>query len=234
MHLSKNFSKILVLSFLAIFLTSSLFGQRNIFEKKYFHKSQFKEKVENLRKRFSKNKTIPKKVELAALVALSHYPELATERIIFKFEKISTTMKAQPKWSFLFKKKENRQYIVYLNSKADKSTGLALEDLSFNALVGWIGHELGHLVDFTAKSNWKIIKTGTFYFSKKKKAEYERSIDLITINHGLGHALYEGMEYVYENENLSDEYRKNLIDNYLSLQEIISQIEKYESTQGVL
>lgn len=234
MNQSKKISRILILFFLAIFLTSSAVGQRNIFEKKYFDKSQFQEKVEHLRKRFSNNKTIPKKVELAALVALSHYPELATERIIFKFQKISTTMKAQPKWNFLLKKKKNRQYIVYLNSETDKSTGLALEDLSFNALVGWIGHELGHLVDFTTKSNCKVVKTGTFYFSKKKKAKYERSIDLITINHGLGYALYEGMEYVYENKNMSDEYRENLIDNYLSLQEIISQIEKYESTQDVL
>ena len=117
-------------------------------------------------------------------------------------------------FDILFKKKENRQYIVYLNSKTDKSTGLALEDLSFNALVGWIGHELGHLVDFTQKSNWKVIKTGSYYFSKKKKANYERSIDLITINHGLGYALYEGMQFVYENENMSDDYRENLMDNY--------------------
>ena len=234
MNHSKTFSRIIILSFLASFLTSSLSGQRNIFEKRYFHKSEFKTKVKNLRKRFSKNKVIPKKVELAALVALSHYPELSKEKIIFKFERISTTMKAQPKWNFLFKKKENRQYIVYLNSKTDKSTGLALEDLSFNALVGWIGHELGHLVDFTQKSNWKVIKTGSYYFSKKKKANYERSIDLITINHGLGYALYEGMQFVYENENMSDDYRENLMDNYLSLQEIISNIEKYETLQGTL
>ena len=204
-------------------------AQSSNFKNKYFKRSQFKEKKETLRQRFAKNKIIPKKIELATLVALSHYPELAKEHIVFKFRKISSTMKAQPRLNFIFKKREKRKYVVFINTETDLSTGLALENLSFNALVGWIGHELGHIADYVNKSNWRVVRTGLGYLSKKYISKYEKSIDTITIQHGLGYALYEGMEYVYQSKRLSKTYKQNLIENYLSLSEIAQQIEKYEA-----
>lgn len=224
--------KKIVIFFCTIFLLIGTVQGQKRFEKMYLKKREFADKVANLRQKFSKNKVIPERIELASLVALSYFPELQDEHIEFRFKRISSTMKAQPHPSFIFDKNNNRRYVVYLSTKNAAYETLTIGELSFNALVGWIGHELSHISDFTTKSKWAIMTTGLKYTSQKKKREYERSIDIMTIEHGLGYALYEGMEYVYGHKKLSKSYKKNLQENYLSLDEILTYIQHYEKKKG--
>ena len=35
--------------------------------------------------------------------------------------------------------------------------GLNYEELSFNALVGWIGHEFAHLIDYSSMNNRELL-----------------------------------------------------------------------------
>ncbi len=87
-------------------------------------------------------------------MALRHYPELNETSLKVRLKNISATMQAQPKWSFLFKSKEDRGYQILVN-KDNSITGMCYQDLSFNSLVGWIGHELAHILDYTKKTTSK-------------------------------------------------------------------------------
>jgi len=66
----------------------------------------------------------------------------------------------------------------------------------------------------------------TFWFavkyisSRQFVRKVERNTDLITINHGLAFPLYDGIDYLFRNKDISEKYRQHAIDNSLSLSEI--------------
>jgi len=59
-------------------------------------------------------------------------------------------MQAQPKWFFVFRSKKNRNYVININTN-EGYTGITYKDLSFNSLVGWLGHEMAHIADYNKK-----------------------------------------------------------------------------------
>lgn len=91
-----------------------------------------------------------RKLKLAFYVALRHYPELKHVRLTMRLKTISATMQAQPFWDFLFRSREGRHYQIFVN-ETQENNGMYYKDLSFNSLVGWIGHELAHILDYTKK-----------------------------------------------------------------------------------
>ena len=127
--------------------------------------------------------------------------------------------------SFLFHKK--LKYVVYMNQSA-ATTNLHIKELSFNAKVGWLGHELGHVLQCVRQSRMQTLWMGIRLASKKFMAQFERETDIITIEHQLGYALYEGMYYTLNNPKVSPEYLETLNRNYLSLEEILSWIQRVQ------
>jgi hypothetical protein len=133
-------------------------------------------------------------------------------------------MQAQPKWSFLFKSKEDRGYQILVN-KDNSITGMCYQDLSFNSLVGWIGHELAHILDYTKKDNFEMIGFITDYIiSKDRMRKAEMKADKETISHGLGIQLLDGVTFFHKNKRISREYRDKKKKYYLSPEEIIAEI----------
>lgn len=176
---------------------------------------------------FGKNKEIKIKdeqLQLAFFVALRHYPELNETSLKVRLKNISATMQAQPKWSFLFKNKENRGYQILVN-KVNSITGMCYQDLSFNSLVGWIGHELAHILDYTKKDNLEMIGfIADYVISKDRMRKVERRADKETIRHGLGIQLLDGVNFFHKNKRISKEYRDKKKKYYLSPEEIIAEI----------
>jgi len=178
--------------------------------------SQF---AKNLEKMFGRNKLIPEKYKLSILIALSFYPELADTKIIFKESSISTTLNARPKTiSLLFGKQ--REYIVRINSSREDSI-VTIDEVPFNARIGLIGHEFAHFIDYQDKSLWGIADRLLDYTSKKKKAAYEKEIDLITIKRGLGWQLYHWSYFIQNDSDASAEYKQFKEYTYLSPKEIL-------------
>ena len=164
------------------------------------------------------------KLKLAFYVALSYYPELKDLNICLKLKAIPSTMQAQPEANFIFRNKKNRSYKILVNN--DKNiNGMFYKDLSFNSLVGWIGHELAHVLDYSKKDNIKLLSFITSYvFSRKDMKKTEREADIETIKHGLGTQLLDGINFFHRNKKISKKYKKKKQDFYLSPQEIIVNI----------
>jgi hypothetical protein len=120
--------------------------------------------------------------------ALTFYPEL--EDIAVEFHSAispistfttvkSTTLKSPP---------QERVYIVHITEIIKKGReGALMRKAGYDAQVGLIAHELGHVVDFLGKTATQILFTGLFYLSSKRfRRALERKIDEVAIEHGAG------------------------------------------------
>jgi len=178
---------------------------------------------------YGKNKDVKikdKHLKLAFFLALRHYPELEETNMKIRLKSISATMQAQPKWSFLFKSKENRAYQILVN-KDNSVNGMYYQDLSFNSLVGWIGHELAHILDYTKKDNIEMVGfIADYVMSKDGMRKVERKADKETIRHGLGIQLLDGVTFFHKNKRISREYRDKKKKYYLSPEEIVAEIQQ--------
>ena len=105
--------------------------------------------------------------------------------------------------------------------------GLNYEELSFNALVGWIGHEFAHLIDYSSMNNRELLGfIAAQVFDKREMRKTERQADKETIKRGLGIQLLDGVAFFEKNTNVSKRYRKRKKKNYLSEEEIIADIKR--------
>jgi hypothetical protein len=186
----------------------------------YLVKENYESKIEELRKEFSTNKLIPKEVELECLTALSYYPQLKNTHIVFRFGKTSSTMVSRPKLNSILKKNAKREYQVIIKKPGASNIGLEWTELSFNSMVGWIGHELGHITHYDHKGFAGIAIMGIKYAFPNYRRRMERFTDQLAIKHDLGSALYEGTEYMINSSNATQKYKRRLQKFYLSPVEI--------------
>lgn len=189
--------------------------------------SQYKDSLSIYEANFSshhKIKTDDDKLKLAYYVALTHYPELKDAHVKLRMKSISATMQAQPKWDFIFRTKKNRNYQIFVNT-SESFTGITYKDLSFNSLVGWIGHEMAHLTDYSEKDNGELIRfIASYVFDNNELKRTERKADKLTIQHGLGTQLLEGVNFFHRNRKVKNSYREKNKKYYLSPEEIVSDI----------
>jgi hypothetical protein len=73
---------------------------------------------------------------------------------------------------------------------------LLFKNLSFNAQIALVGHELAHVADFSAKTTLQIIKHAVCNVSARYIDRFEYNTDAICIAHGLGYQLLEWSSYV--------------------------------------
>jgi hypothetical protein len=178
---------------------------------------------------FGKKKDVSmkdEKLKLAFFVALRHYPELIESSLKIRLKNINATMQAQPKWTFILRRKENRAYQILVN-KDNTINGIYYKDLSFNSLVGWIGHELAHILDYSKKDNLEMISfIADYVTSQDRMRKIERKADKETIRHGLGIQLLDGVTFFHKNKRISREYREKKKKYYLSPEEIVAEIQQ--------
>lgn len=181
---------------------------------------------EKLKKEFSNNKLFFDDIELAALVALSFYPELLDVNIKFLKTDIKTTMETRPKINSVFGKRDNRKYIIYVDNKVNNKFGVLIDNVPFNGLIGLIGHELAHIVDYEKMGVMKLTSLACNYSNDKFKEKFEKDIDVKTIKRGLGWQLHDWADYAMEKSMASKEYKSYKKKFYLQPAEIHRYIEK--------
>lgn len=192
----------------------------SVFFKK-LESSDYSNSILQFEKKYGKNKVIPSEIKAVVLISLSFYPELLETNIIFEYKPIKQTMNARPFVSNIFKTKKNRQYQIIINNNKGNHKGLPVETLSFNIIVGWLAHELAHIVAYEKMTNMQIISFAIKYgLSNKYNRLVERNTDLLTIKHGLAYPLYDGVEYLLNDNTISEDYKNKIRENYLSLDEI--------------
>ncbi|KAB1064418.1 hypothetical protein [Salibacter halophilus] len=168
---------------------------------------------------------LDRKVRLAALRALTHFPDLKNTQIDFVVDNSISNciMQAQPKMNFLFRSKDERQYKIKIRSIIGwENDTLYLKNFSEKVIEGWFAHELGHVMDYRERSNWDMVKFGTQYvFSESFMKEAEQSADHFAVESGCGHHLVCMKEFILANERLPESYRQKIIDIYPSPSEIL-------------
>ncbi|MDD2798330.1 MAG: hypothetical protein PHV20_07015 [Bacteroidales bacterium] len=186
---------------------------------------------EMLMQEYGQHLMCPEEFSLQMLIALSHYPELQNISIVVKFAKIGTTASCRPILpskgtkvevdSVL--KKYHRKYVIRINVKPD-FRGVLLKDVPFNAQVGALAHELGHILDYEKRSSIGLMERAVDYTKSGWKRKFETKIDKITIAHGMGWQLYDWADFVMNKSTATDKYKAFKRKIYMSPEQIAKYI----------
>lgn len=177
----------------------------------------------------SEVKIIPKEIKSEIKIALSYFSQLDTVPINFEFKKQikKSTMQAQPVFSSLLKSKRKRKYNIFISEtfKVDDTT-FTTKDIPSDVLIGWIGHELGHLIDYEQRSNWNMILFGINYLlSEKSIVSAERSADSFAVKNGMQEYILKTKNYILNHASISEDYKTRIRKYYLSPEEIMELVQ---------
>lgn len=180
------------------------------------------------------NLIAPVKIQKEAEEALSFYPELYETEIEFKFNDMvrKNFMQAQPKWKSMFTSRKNRAYIILISRKFKvEDNYFTIDEIPDDVLTGWLGHELGHVMDYRSRSTLGMIVFGLKYlYSKAHIKEVERAADDYAVQHGMGNYILKTKNFILEHTSLSEAYKKHMRQFYLSPEEITELINRYGET----
>ncbi|MET0241859.1 MAG: hypothetical protein ABW174_00235 [Flavitalea sp.] len=181
---------------------------------------------------YRNNKKIPQIIEKAVLTALSHYPELKNTKIAFVFRKNikGSVMQAQPVFTTLLRKRKHRSYRINISSTFKLTHSVTpIHQLPENIMIGWIGHELGHIMDYESRTNKGMIAFGYNYlFSGTYIKSVEEIADTYAVNHGLGQYIIETKRFILDHAELPESYKAKIARLYLSPDDIVEQVKKLE------
>lgn len=191
-------------------------------EQNVYYEADFIRNEDQLVSQIGKNFIGPNSLKAECYLALAFFPELFHKEIKVKYRKISATMNARPDVWNIFKKKANRKYFLLINNNKGKHKGLNLDEISFNARVGWFGHEFAHMATYTQMSNWQtLVFTVKYLISNKFVRKAERYTNYLAIKRGLVFQIYQGEQYILLNSALADDYRKRTVYRSLTYREYI-------------
>lgn len=178
------------------------------------------------------NKTIPVQIFEEAKRALAYFPELEEVGIEFRFKNdISKSfMQAQPAFSNVFKGKNNRNYYIFISSQVNiEGKDFSIRDIPSDVLVGWLGHELGHVMDYRDRSGMGLVIFGLRYVTSNKYImKAERRADVYAVNQGMGDYILKTKDFILNNTDLSESYKNRIKRLYLSPEEIVNLVNDLE------
>lgn len=174
--------------------------------------------------------TFPNVIAEEIKTALTYYPELKNTPIEFKFKKSikKSTMQAQPDFGSFFKSKKKRSYVILMSETVKISdTTFLTKNIPSPVLIGWIGHELGHVMDYRTRSNLNLIWFGFKYLLFDKHIiEAERTADTFAVQSGMSDYILKTKDFILNNSSIDEEYKKRIVKYYLSPEEIMLLIDK--------
>ncbi|MGB5981831.1 MAG: hypothetical protein WBG46_06770 [Nonlabens sp.] len=176
----------------------------------------------------------PKSIQKEAEIALSHYPQLQDTEIEFRFNDMvrKNFMQAQPKYKSLFRSRKNRSYIILISKKFKvEDNFFTIDEIPDDVLIGWLGHELGHVMDYRSRGSLQMIFFGLKYlYSHAHIQEVERAADDYAVRHGMGDYILKTKNFILNHTSLSEKYKQHMRRFYLSPEEILELINRYDET----
>ncbi|MBT8187313.1 MAG: hypothetical protein KJO73_06470 [Croceitalea sp.] len=178
-------------------------------------------------------KEIPQSILKEAKVALSFYPQLENVPIVFKFKKNikKSTMQAQPIFGSLFTTRKKRRYVVLISERFKiAQTTFLTKDIPEDIMIGWLGHELGHIMDYKNRSSLNLIWFGIkYYFSSSSIKDAERTADGYAVNSGMEKYILKTKDFILNQAGISEKYKERIKRLYLSPEEIMELVEEREA-----
>ncbi len=176
----------------------------------------------------SNTKIYPEELKYEVKKALSFYPNLEDTPIEFKFKPNikRSTMQAQPRFSKVLLPGFKREYIIFI--KTDFELGAIhspIEELPNKVLIGWLGHELGHIMDYEQMNNFKLITFGVSYLTSQKAiVNAERRADEFAIRQGMRDYILETKNFILNHADIPQKYKNRIKKYYLSPEEIMEMV----------
>lgn len=135
---------------------------------------------------YCKNISIPPLYQAPVKAALIHFPELAQTRIHVRTRHRCTPLSTRPSWFNIFRRGDKRLYIITISDKTiPRLEPILFNQLSYEAQIGVIGHELSHVTDFRRRNFFSLLRVGWGNFSSRYLDRLEYKTDSICIQHGL-------------------------------------------------
>jgi hypothetical protein len=174
--------------------------------------------LDSLRQVIGANKGLPPGFEVAGAIAYSAYPELSDVEIDMVLVNGGAPMESRPEIATLLGPRKDRRYLVLLNNEQPSYfEPILLRSLPFDAQVGILAHELGHIVYYEQLNIFQIAKWGLEYLrSDDFRAKHERTTDLMPVYHGLGSQIYRYAYFVRRDSTCRAFYEqgKDFMDKY--------------------
>lgn len=181
---------------------------------------------------------IPNSIKDNVEIALSHYPELKDAEIEFRFKSNikKSTMQARPTFGSFFRSKKNRSYVILISEKfkiADKE--FLTKHIPDDIFIGWIGHELGHIMDYQNRSKLNLIWFGFKYvFSANHIVEAERAADTFAVSHGMASYILKTKDFILNNADVTQSYKDRIQKYYLSPEEIMELVAQRDAEKSLM
>src|SRR5690554_3077794 len=174
------------------------------------------------------NKIILDSIREEVIVVLEYFPELYDTPIEFKFKvRIRKyTLQPQPKICSIYRNKKNRKYVILISREIHiDEENFTIDDIPSDVIIGWLGHELGHLMDYQNRSSFGMIVFGAKYlFSNKSIQEVERTADTYAIGKEMSEYILKTKNFILENANISERYKARIRRLYISPEEVMELI----------
>ncbi len=178
------------------------------------------------------NKQIPDLIEKNVLKALSFYPELQNTTISFIFKTTikSSVMQAQPVFTTLLGKRKKRRYRINISEHFKLiNSDMPIEQIPDEVMIGWIGHELGHILDYEGMSNAGMVGFGyRYYFYSSFVKHAEMVADSLAVERGMGNYIVATKRFILNHAELPKAYKDKISRLYLSPDVIMEQVRKLE------
>ncbi len=164
----------------------------------YYDTETYEPMLDSLRELYGKKVSYKNKkgMELATLLAISHYPELQQRKVkvILKNVKGEPVEASFSPFNFIkFRKGKIYKIIIQENS--------FMERLPLNQQVAALGHEMAHFIQYERRGYLGTLFTLLGYVtSDKKRLRFEKAADKIAIDHGLGRQMLEFAFYTSDQE----------------------------------
>ncbi|UII19473.1 hypothetical protein [Fulvivirga ligni] len=178
---------------------------------------------------FAANKIIPDTLRTEILTALSYYPELVDVKIrfVFKDNIKRSFMQAQPVIGSMFGRRANREYVIFMSRYFKIGhEKIFIHALPFDVILGWIGHELGHVMDYMGRGLFSMIKFGIGYLiSRAYIIGAERVADTYAIQHGLADKIITTKNFILNHSDLPEKYKAKIKRLYMPPEEVMMMVE---------
>lgn len=182
------------------------------------------------------NKSIPETIHDEALAALKYFPQLRDTRIVFKFrENIrKSVMQAQPEFKSFIRKRRDRRYFIFISRNFKLGDRVfKTSNIPADVMTGWLGHELGHIMDYERRTKWNLFWFGLRYLylpSYTRKAE--RTADLFAIRQGMEKYIVGTKNFIMEHADLPERYKSRIRKYYLSPEDIMQLVQEREAAKN--
>lgn len=169
--------------------------------------------------------TYPEILKNEIETALGYFPQLQQVKITFKFKSDikKSTMQAQPKFWSLFRSKSKREYFIFISEKFKISNQeFKTINVPSEVITGWIGHELGHILDYENRGSFNLAWFGIRYLLFEKHIiEAERAADSYAVQQGMKEYILKTKNFILNHADISQEYKDRIMRYYLSPEDIM-------------